>query len=166
MRPIACPIASAGAAAASPATIGMPRQHREDQHAVQTRADAAEKPSEPAESAAAQEQRQKRSVVSKLDGPDDLGADQPAENTGQRRVDAGCRQTAESQFSRENPKSRQRRRRHKRAECRDFEIADPEQYGVHLSSLNDDRSVEHVHPTGERNFTRLLEGKIDLNGLI
>ncbi len=62
-----------------------------------------EKPSEPAQSAAAQQQRKKWRLVSKFDRPNDLCAGQPAEHADERSIDAAGGQAAASELAVEYP---------------------------------------------------------------
>src|SRR5688572_6147316 len=69
------------------------------------RADAPQQPPEPAQPAAAEQQRQKRRLVAKFNRPDELGANESTDDADQCGVHAACRQTAAQELAVEDPQS-------------------------------------------------------------
>ena len=67
----------------------------------------------------------------KFDRPDELGAEEAADNTDERGVGAIGRQAAADKLTMKHPQSRHCAQRNEHAERRHFEVAEPEQDRVH-----------------------------------
>src|SRR5687768_7316786 len=113
------------------------RRHNRDASPVQgpcARAHPADEPPEPAQPAAAQQERQKRSLVAKFNRPNDLGANEPSDDADQCSVHTVGRQTTAQQLAVKDPESGKCAERHHDAECRDFKFAEAYKRWIHAIS--------------------------------
>ena len=67
--------------------------------------------------------------------PQELGAEQPADDTDERGIDAFTRQVRPAQLSLQHPESDEHSQRHEHTETGDLELADSEKDGVDGASL-------------------------------
>ena len=125
MRPIAWPTARPGVAAASTGE----RPQTGPPHERQARGEAAGEPAEPAHAAARGQQPQQRLLAGVLDRPQQLGADQPADDAGDTDVDDRVGQAAAARLAAQQPHADERAERDHDAEAGDVERADAEQDG-------------------------------------
>ena len=108
------------------------RQSSSSQH-PQSGAKASDQATEPAHAASAEEEVRHRLVTKELDSPQNLRANQAADDPGNRCVHRATRHAAFSQLSTKQPDSNEDGDREQDAEAGDFEAADAKHHRIHLT---------------------------------